>query len=79
MKKVCSICKWSGMDTECLVYDNPAISGDSLLVCPKCRDIETSIRTACMHEGCNNVANCGTPTKNGYWQSCGEHIKKEGL
>jgi len=75
-KSKCTECGWVGLDDEILTGPNPFSPEGTVNGCPECLSIDTI--TACCHK-CDKIANCGTPTKDGYVWSCGDHkpIRKE--
>jgi len=68
-------CKWHGETDEMLSAKNPFRDGDMIYACPKCKEIN-SVVTACDETDCWKEATAGTPTDNGYRQTCSEHIPK---
>ena len=78
MKKVVcneSRCKWHGEANEMLSATNPFEAGEMIYACPKCKEVG-SIVTACDEPDCWSEAACGTPTDNGYRQTCYKHMPK---
>ena len=78
MKKVVcneSRCKWHGEANEMLSAPSPFESGEMIYACPKCKEIG-SVVTACDEPDCWSEATCGTPTDNGYRQTCYKHMPK---
>jgi len=51
-------------------FDNSQISG-----CPHCFSIDHFV-LICDEPDCKSDATCGTPTDNGYRQTCGKHVPK---
>ena len=68
-------CKWVGTIDQALSAPDPFNECNTLYACPKCRD-STLVR-ACDEPGCNRQVTCGTPTANGYRQTCYTHMPKE--
>jgi len=68
-------CDWVGDDSEMLTAPNP-FDGSALVVCPKCKTLESSVFTACDEPDCNRAATCGTPTPTGYRSTCYDHMPK---
>jgi len=73
----CDTCKWVGQLSECLVAASPFDVKDTLLGCPKCKDVNT-LFGVCDEVGCHIVSTCGWPTSNGYRRTCGEHMNHGG-
>lgn len=72
----CDRCfKWSGMGSELLSAPNPFVEGDTLYACPECFTMDR-IFQACDEPGCWNARSCGTPTPDGYRQTCDDHRPK---
>ena len=79
MSKVCCQergCGWKGDSIEQLIAPSPFDEDDMLYACPKCKTVETSIWAACDEPDCWRAATCGTPTPDGYRNTCGDHIPK---
>jgi hypothetical protein len=76
MKWRCQECGWMGAPAEALEAPNPFsdADGDTITGCPTCRQVDT-MELLCDEEGCSNVSKCGSPTPNGYRQTCGDHHK----
>ncbi len=53
---------------------NPFDASDTISGCPNCRQVE-SFELICDEPGCDSLARCGWPTKNGYRQTCFRHAK----
>lgn len=69
-------CGWTGYETDVLTAKNPFDMSDQISGCPKCLQINTIIY-ACDEPGCWRDVSCGTPTKDGYRSTCGEHAPKD--
>ena len=67
-------CEWTGTTDQALSAPDPFNEGSTLYACPNCRDM-TLVR-ACDVPGCKRAASCGTPTPDGYRNTCGEHRPK---
>lgn len=52
--------------------------GRQMYVCALCLGLETTLVRLCDHDGCREIASCGTPTKDGYVSSCYRHAPREG-
>lgn len=88
----CECCDNIFFDNEYLTETSPFREDDILVACPKCR-MNDGFEELCDIDGCNNRATCGTPTKNGcfdseayskgmfesddYIRTCYEHIPKD--
>lgn len=71
MKLVCD-CGWSGESSDLLSAPDPFEVGGTITACPNCKDI-CSLVVACDEPGCYQHASCGTPTENGYRNTCHDH------
>ena len=67
-------CKWKGLDNELLRANNPFDSDDILIGCPQGKGINTIV-CVCDEPGCWEQSTCGTPSINGYRNTCGKHYK----
>jgi len=65
-------CRWHGPLSKCLTAQNPFEKDEIIHGCPECKTVE-SIRCACEHPGCWEPVTCGTPTRDGYKNTCGDH------
>lgn len=74
VKCTASFCNWRGHEEDILQGINPFDASDTLDGCPECKGIET-INYVCDEPGCWEPISCGTPTSEGYRQTCGEHIQ----
>ena len=68
----CRECDWIGTDTDVLRGANPFNDSESVYGCPNCLSVD-SMQPVCDHQDCWKLATCGTPTKDGYRSTCGEH------
>lgn len=75
-KVFCTECGWHGTAAEIDRVQDPR-SPEVWNVCPKCRTPE-HIVTACDQPECWQPASCGTPTAEGYRQTCGDHMPNRG-
>lgn len=66
-------CGWHGRVSDLLEAENPFVPGDTLHACPRCKEIG-SCYGACDEPDCWQEAICGTPTPNGYRQTCSKHM-----
>lgn len=71
MKVKCRECGWRGDDAEMLNGKNP-FDDSEIWGCPKCFSIDCC-EVVCDEIDCWNVATCGSPTSEGYRQTCGRH------
>jgi hypothetical protein len=65
-------CNWRGQDDELLRGKNPFDADDIVIGCPECKRID-SIVCVCDEDGCWDKVTCGTPTPDGYRNTCGKH------
>lgn len=72
----CTECGWVGNEDRVLRGNNPFDSTHVILGCPRCLE-PNRMERACDVDDCPRPADCGTPTKDGYVHSCGEHQPKE--
>ena len=75
MKLICTErrCDWRGNVDGVLRAPDPFNPGVDIIGCPDCK-AHSSIHMACDEPGCWSVADCGTPTSDGYRETCGEHM-----
>lgn len=66
-------CGWQGMISEVLCDANPFDRTDNIYGCPKCKAVQ-EFCMACDEPGCWLPVCAGTPTLDGYRQTCGTHI-----
>lgn len=76
MKVVCTFCQWRGDSDDLLSAVHPFDSDDTIEGCPVCRDVGF-LKPACDEPDCWALQTCGTPTPDGYRQTCGAHRPKE--
>lgn len=72
----CEECGWSGHNKKADKIKDPK-SDMTWIVCPNCR-IPEHLICLCDEDKCWRETTCGTPTKNGYRHTCGEHKPKKG-
>jgi hypothetical protein len=72
---VCSECRWHGGKVEMLTARHPFDDEDLVYGCPRCKSVD-SLSVACDEPGCKSEVSCGTPTPDGYRQTCSEHRPK---
>ena len=65
-------CGWVGLENQLLKSVHPFDAADTLVFCPSCKSLE-QLLYVCDEEGCNKTVVCGTPTQNGYRNTCGKH------
>ena len=75
MKTKC-ICGWKGISEQLLTAKNPFNIDETIQGCPKCFSIN-EFRTVCDELECWEFVTCGTPTKEGYRNTCSKHEPKE--
>ena len=72
----CNDCGWIGNDDELLSASNPFDPGvDVLIGCPHCKSVN-SMERLCDAVGCTLHATCGTPSEDGYRNTCFTHMRK---
>lgn len=71
LKYLCDSCSWTGTDNEILNAPHPFIAGDTVLGCPKCKEME--LMRACVWDDCWDKITCGLNTPGGYKQLCSKH------
>lgn len=73
MKRVkCRECGWKGSHSKALTAPSPFYKDDILHGCPNCQEVNT-LYLVCDEPKCWTETACGTPTKDGYRQTCGKH------
>jgi hypothetical protein len=77
-KLICEECGWHGTMATRLTAVNPFCAEDEVSGCPNCFAVSQLVY-ACEHEDCWREVGCGTPTPNGYAQTCLEHRPVERL
>ena len=65
-------CTWHGLQERLLIASNPFNKNEEIYGCPKCQSIN-SLALACDEPGCWQSVTCGTPTEDGYRNTCGKH------
>lgn len=72
---VCAECGWHGDQPARVSLTLDLGQGEevSLVVCPQCRGIESTLSRACDEPGCAREASMGTPTPTGYRSTCWDH------
>jgi hypothetical protein len=67
-------CGWAGSSDDLLYAPNPFEPDDTIRACPKCKDIDNSLHTACEIDGCKRYGEGGYPLADGrYVWRCFEH------
>ncbi|MCR4293659.1 MAG: hypothetical protein NUV76_12370 [Candidatus Kuenenia sp.] len=78
-KVKCKECSWHGIESEILIAENPFKSSVDILGCPTCKGVNTII-CVCDEPECWLEVSCGTPTLDGYRNTCSKHMPKaEGM
>ena len=72
----CTECGDIFIDSQILKGTNPFDKELECHGCPVCFSLD-AFNKCCDEPGCKQVATCGTPVKNGYRQTCGEHFPKD--
>lgn len=73
VKTVCNACSHQSHLRYHLVATNPFNDDETIYGCPNCQSIN-SFRMACDEPDCWEPVECGTPTEDGYRQTCREHM-----
>lgn len=71
----CDECEWRGNRLFNVKFKLPAGIDAELYVCPEC-GTESGVHVACDKPQCWRPASCGTPTPDGYRNTCGLHVPK---
>ena len=71
-KITCRDCHWHGRASEMLIAQHPFAPTETISGCPKCKGID-QLFVVCDEPGCAQEVSCGTPTPQGYRQTCGAH------
>ena len=71
-KWVCDDCGKIVLCDEILSAPHPFDDGEKIYGCPYCKSAQ-SLLVACDEPGCTLPSSCGTPTKNGYRDTCHDH------
>jgi len=76
----CRDCGWKGMASEMAevsysiyVRNCEEVVDRSMMVCPDCGECDSTVEYACDEYDCWQPATCGTPTANGYRNTCHKH------
>ena len=72
MRILCRTCNWRGSRADRLVAPHPFTPGTLIYGCPQCEDVEC-FAVVCDEDGCWLPVTCGTPTTDGYRQTCSKH------
>lgn len=75
-RTICRNCESVMPTSDRLSAPNPFVDGDTIYACPVCRQIDDFL-VCCDEPNCNKPASCGWPSKNGYRQTCGEHMEED--
>lgn len=65
-------CGWHGLFTQTLESVNPFDPEQNIYACPKCKTVQ-EFTVCCDEPDCWERVCCGTPTPDGYRQTCHEH------
>ena len=70
----CCECKWTGISDDALIAQNPFSEdpSDTISGCPQCKAIDQMERL-CDEPGCFEPITMGTPTVDGYRETCRKH------
>jgi len=71
-KLVCRECGWRGKFTDVQHGHSPFGDKEPIIGCPDCDEISSMV-SVCDEPGCKQEVTCGTPTKERYRKTCGEH------
>ena len=69
----CDECDWHGLQAEMLKGVNPFDPTSEVVGCPDCKAV-SSLHFCCDEPGCWVQATCGTPTAEGYRNTCWKHV-----
>jgi hypothetical protein len=78
-KTFCRECGWKGMSSDLIevfyevttqAYGATTIT---IEVCPDCGECDSTVDPACDEPDCWELVTCGTPTEDGYRNTCGKH------
>ena len=69
----CKVCDEITLEVELLHAPNPFNAEDTITGCPACKSCD-GFDEICDETGCNQQAQCGFPTGNGYRRTCGKHM-----
>jgi hypothetical protein len=70
-KWICQECNL--ISTEFLTAPSPFDPADTVIGCPHCHAVNAIVQV-CEHDGCKQIATCGSPTPEGYIRTCGQHF-----
>ena len=69
-------CGWQGTQDTVLSAPNPFDPSDTILGCPDCKGVECLV-VVCDVPECWADVSCGTPTDDGYRNTCFAHKPRE--
>ena len=69
---ICCSCGHRMNSDDALEAPNPFDQNDVIYGCPNCKGID-SFEAVCDEPGCWKTVGCGTPTNNGYRNTCSQH------
>lgn len=75
MRWRCKVCDTETLGSDLLHAASPFDPDDCLTACPKCKQCDQGFDGLCDEPGCDSIADCGWPTKNGYRWTCGKHVE----
>ena len=75
-KVICNECYWRGHESKILNAPNPFDIDDTIIGCPVCKSVD-SLECVCDESKCYSRVSCGTPTPDGYRNTCGNHKPKD--
>ena len=76
---VCTECGWKGNATNTAIVKIIGGKISTVLCCPKCDTMKSTIHKCCEEPGCAEIATQGTPFKCGYKRHCHKHPPTDGL
>jgi hypothetical protein len=71
-KLLCKDCRAHATEDEILKAPNPFEPIVDLWGCPNCKSVDC-FEVACDEDGCWESVTCGTPTPDGYRNTCSKH------
>ena len=77
-KRRCS-CGWTGESDEFYDAPHPFLESDTVVACPNCLSVigECDMVVCCDEPDCWREVTCGTPTPDGYRNTCTRHRPKD--
>lgn len=71
---LCEECATIIPDSQLLVATHPFDAAEKIYGCPECKGV--AFVRACDRSDCDREASCGTPTPDGYRNTCSAHWPK---